>query len=127
MMTFDLPWTTLVANTDVNSKRFFPASGWIDASQVGWLRGFFEQLCSQANFRCVFAYQVANADGVPTATYELGTALSADGANNGTLTDVSANTYPGQLVRIGWNVWYNAGGTPPLFARCGGRAHYTRK
>lgn len=119
-----LPWTALVAFADVNNKVFAPATGYVSAADVKRLRGTFEMRGSQTNFRCVFAYQVADSDGSPGAVFELGSAQTADGFNYGTITDVFNNTSPKQLVRFGWNVWYNAGGTPPLFARCGGVVEY---
>ncbi len=119
-----LPWTTLAATGDVNNKVFNPATGWLNAADVKRLRGTFEARGLQANHRCIFAYQVADSDGSPGSVYELGSVQTADGFNYGTITDVFNNTSPRQLVRFGWNVWYNTGGTPPLFARLGGVAEY---
>ncbi len=124
MKRLPLPWSTLVATGDVNNKSFCPATGWVTGGDVKRLRGTFEQRASQTNFRCVFGYQVADSDGNPGAFYELGSSLTADGFNYGTLTDVFSNTQSKQLVRFGWVVWYNSGGTPPLFGRCGGIVEY---
>lgn len=119
-----LPWSTLAATGDVNNKLFNPATGWVSAADVKRLRGTFEQRASQTNFRCTFAYQVADSDGTPGAVFELGSPLTADGFSYGTLTDVFNNTSAKQMVRFGWMVWYNTGGTPPLFGRVGGTVEY---
>lgn len=102
---------------------FAPATGWVSATAVARLRGTFEQRASQPNFRCAFAYQVANSNGSPGNVYELGSALTVDGFNYGALTDVLANTAPNQLVRFGWNVWY-ASGSAPLAGRVGGLVEF---
>lgn len=120
MRRIPLPWTTLVAKTDVNNKEFIPATGFVSAAEALRIRGTFEERAMSTDFRCTFAYQVADSDGSPGTIYGLGSALTADGFNYGVLTDASANIGPKQLVRFGWLVWYNAGGSPPSFARCGG-------
>jgi hypothetical protein len=119
-----MPWTTLVATTDVNSKKFFPATGWLRAADVARVKAIWEQISGQTNFRAAFAYQVANSVDTPAPVYELGATLAADATSYGTLTSVSANTNGSVWVRFGWNVWYNAGGTPPLVARVGGSVDY---
>lgn len=121
-----LPWTTLVAVSDVNSKAFYPATGWVPASLVARVRGTFEQRASQTNFRCTFAFQVADSDGSPGAVYELGTALTSDNFNYGTLSDVMNDTKGKQIVRFGWLVWYNTGGAVGVSARVGGFCEFER-
>lgn len=125
-MKLPLPFTLLVALGDVDNKVFHAGTAWIPIDQLQFVRAQFEQMASQTNFRAVFAYQVSNDPHVPGAATDVGTALTTDGPNFTAKVDILSALAGYRFVRFGWRVWYNVGGTPPLFGRCGGDAELWR-
>lgn len=124
-MTFQLPFTLLVAIGDSANKVFHPGTAWGSTDDLLKAWPEFEQAASQPNFRAVAALQVSNDPNVPGASTEIGTALTADGKNWGVNFDVTSAIANFRFVRFGWLVWVNAGGTAPLFGRCGGQVVVT--
>lgn len=118
-----LPWTTVFGYTTGATKKFVPATPWMNAAMFKRVRAAFELISSQTNLSVTFAYQTANVENAPDAAVDVGTALTADGMSYGTLTDISASTNGKQLVRLGWNVQNSAGATL-LLGRCGGAVDY---
>lgn len=124
-LTLQLPWTLLVAIGDSNAKVFHPATAWYSIKDLLRVWPEFEQNASQPNFRAVAGLQVSNDPNFPGASTELGGPLTADGKNWSADTTVTSAIANVRFFRLGWLVWVNAGGTAPLFGRCGGEAVVT--
>lgn len=125
-MTLQMPFSLLVAIGDVSNKVFHPATAWVSTEEILRIWPEFGQAASQTHFRAVAALQVSNDPNVPGGTTEIGTALTADGKNWGVNFDPASALANFRFVRIGWMVWVNAGGSPPLFGRCGGHVALTQ-
>ena len=119
-MRLEMPYTLLVALNPTGSRVFHAGTAWISTQGLKSAWPEFLQMASQAEFRAVAALQVTNDIYTAGAVTEIGTPLASDGANFGVQLDLAAAIANFRWVRFGWNVWYNAGGTPLLFARCGG-------
>ncbi len=95
-----LPFTTLLCKS--TTATFWPMTPWMDASQVGSLRFTLEIRCLEGDQEISGAYQTANVENSPDSAVAVGSYANSNGMSYGSsFTDVSANTQPKQLVRLG--------------------------
>lgn len=123
MKRIPLPWTTVFGFTTGGSKKFIPATPWMNGATVKRVRAAFELIASQTNLSVTFAYQTANVEDAPDAAVEVGSAQTTDGMNYGSLTDISSNSNSKQLIRFGWNV-QNTSAAALIVGMCGGAVDY---
>ena len=118
-----MEWSTVYANTQSPTKMFIPATGWIEASSVKYVRAVWEIISAMTNASVEFAYQTCNVENAPdTPAVPVGSAMtsaSSPPVSFGTKTDVSGTTGSKNLVRLGFLVTNTAAATLVL-ARCGG-------
>lgn len=96
-------WCTLICKS--TSATFWPTTGWMDAKSVGSLLCNMEVRCLEGDQEILAAYQTANVENSPDSATALGSYTNGNGLSYGSsFTDVSANTQPKQLVRLGFLV-----------------------
>ena len=112
------PWSMVFADSHT-TPRFFPSTGWMDASGVQEGRTVMEVRESGQYFQATFTYQTCNVENAPDAaattpeTYQ-----SGDGVQFPTAI-ASYTTGGKQLVRGGWSCKLSQAGSM-VFARIGG-------
>ena len=118
-----LIWSTVFANVQSPTKLFHPATGWLNAAEVKFIKAVWELISPMTNLSVEFGYQTANVENSPDAAISLGSAQTAAGLSYGTITDISAATAGKRLVRFGF-LGTNSAAASLVMGRCGGYVEY---
>lgn len=117
--TIGMAWT--LVQSAGTSDVFYPSTPWMDAGQVGKIRGTLEMAWHTGNAEVSLGYQTANVETSQDSPLTVGSYATTDGVlfPSG-FTDISGNTLGKQMVRIGWMVKLTSG-TTQAFAYVGGK------
>ena len=108
--TVGMDW--MLVQTSSGSDLFYPRTPWMNAGDVGKIRGTIELLWHTGNAEVSLAYQTANNETSQDGAASVGSYVAMDGvAYPGGFTDISGNTLAKQMVRLGWNVKLSSGST----------------
>lgn len=117
-----LEWSTVYANTQTPTKLFIPATGWMDAASVKYVRAVWELISAMTNLSVEFGYQTCNVENAVIATTAVGSAMTSATSppvDFGTKTDISSATGSKNLIRFGF-LATNTAAASLVLGRCGG-------